>query len=295
MTPKELRDLTRPLVVLYVEDDAMLRASTAKLLGQFFTSIDEAVDGRDGWEQYQNKTYDLIVTDINMPNMNGFDMIKKIRTKTPAQAVIVTSAYNDADFLLGLIDLNVDKFLLKPIDTKKLIDCLIQITFYVQNQKDFYENSIRIAELESEVKALKLQLPQSEEAVKVAVSANKLQPEDLNLLKLLEKKLSKAVYDIQMLGDYPDNLKDNILTALEKYAEVLFTVDNYREIAIQLNKLDQSIESDEEMFQTHINNICELLEDVSSNLTKTRKGGYAEEDSELLIKSMKRIMASLRQ
>ena len=162
----------------------------------------------------------------------------------------------------------------------------INVAFEVANEK--------IDKLEAEVKALKLQLPQSEEAVKSVVTANKLQPEDLALLKLLEKKLSKAVYDIQMLGDYPDHLKDNILTALEKYAEVLFTIDNYREIAIQLNKLDQSIEGDEEMFQSHINAICELLEDVSSNLTKTRKGGYAQEDSEILIKSMKRVMASLR-
>lgn len=294
MTPKELRDLTRPLTVLYVEDDAMLRSATAKLLGQFFTTVDQAVDGQDGWEKYQSKNYDLVITDINMPNMNGFDMIKHIREKTSTQAIIVTSAYNDTDFLLGLIDLNIDKFLLKPIDTKKLIDSLIHAAFYIHNQKGFYENNIRIAELEAEVKSLKLQLPQSEEAIQVILSPSKLQPEDLALLKLLEKKLSKAVYDIQMLGDYPDHLKDSILTALEKYAEVLFTVDNYREIAIQLNKLDQSIEGDEDIFQTKINNICELLEDVSVNLTKTRKGGYAAEDSELLIKSMKRIMASLR-
>lgn len=294
MTAKELRELTKPLVILYVEDDAMLRTATTKLLGQFFDAVDEAVDGRDGWEKYQNRRYDLVITDINMPNMNGFDMIKQIKAKTPSQAIIVTSAYNDTDFLLGLIDLNVDRFLLKPIDTKKLIDSLIYTAFYIQNQKSFYENSIKIAQLEAEVKALKLQLPQSEASIKVALSPSKLQPEDLELLKLLEKKLSKAVYDIQMQGDYPDHLKDNILTALEKYAEVLFTVDNYREIAIQLNKLDQSIEADEEIFQTHINNICGLLEDVSANLTKTRKGGYAKEDSERLIKSMKRIMASLR-
>jgi len=294
MTPKELRELTKTLHVLYVEDDTTLRLSTITLLKQFFASIDEAVDGKDGLDKYNLKQYDLIITDINMPNMNGFEMIKNIKQKDPNQTIIVTSAYNDSDSLLSLIDLDVDKFLLKPVDSKKFIDALIHTAFYIQNQSDYYKNSIRIAELEAEVKSLKQQIPNHEEAKKVATLGDKLSPEDLAILKILEKKLSKAIYDIQMLGDYPDHLKDNILTALEKYAEVLFRVDQHREIAIQLNKLDQSIETDEEIFQNSINKICALLEDVAKNLTQTRKGGYAKEDSETLIKSMKRIMASLR-
>jgi len=294
MTPKELRELTKPLSVLYVEDDDMLRVSTTKLLGQFFGSIEEAVDGRDGLDKFQKNNFDLVISDINMPNMNGFEMIKAIKEIRPNQAIIVTSAYNDSDFLLGLIDLNVDKFLLKPIDTSKLIDCLIHTAFYIQNQKDFYQNSIRIAELEAEVKSLKLRLPDTEEAIQAVQHTDKLSPEDLALLKLLEKKFSKAIYDIQMLGDYPDHLKDNLLTSLEKYAEILFTIENYKEIAISLNKLDQSIESDEELFQVNINGICALLEDVSANLTRTRKGSFYDKDAEVLIKSMKRVMASLR-
>ena len=135
MTPQELKKLTVNLKVLYVEDDKDLRESSTKMFGQFFDAIDTAEDGQVGLNQYKKNTYDLVITDIVMPHMSGVEMIEKIRTLNPNQAIIVTSAHNDANALFNLIDLGVDKFLLKPMDLGQLIDALIKIAFYIKNQQ----------------------------------------------------------------------------------------------------------------------------------------------------------------
>ncbi len=294
MTPKELRNLTKSLKVLYVEDDQPLREATSKMFMQFFGSMDEAEDGEAGWALYQKNDYDIVITDINMPKMNGVEMLKLIKQKYPMQAAIVTSAYNDADSLLSLIDLGVDKFLLKPMDFKKVLDCLVHTALYVQNIKSNFEYANKIAELEAEVLSLKQKLNPHENVPTSTpeTTQQKLSQEDSILLDALEKKLSKAIYDIQMQGDYPDHLKENVLSALDKYAQIIY--EDYQELSIQLNKLDQSIEKDELKFQSDINYHCSMLEDVSSNLKRARKASFNEEHTSQLLKSMKRIMAALR-
>jgi YesN/AraC family two-component response regulator len=295
MTPKELRNLTKTLRVLYVEDDKFLREATTKMFGQFFGTIDQAEDGQEGWEAYQENDYDLVITDINMPNLNGVEMLKLIKKSNPDQAAIVTSAYNDADSLLSLIDIGIDKFLLKPMDITKVIDSLVHTALYIQNVKSNFEAAQRIAQLESEVAKLKKQLSTSttqDRSIQECEASSELSKEENKLLETLETKLSKAIYDIQMQGDYPDHLKENILSSLDKYAEILYKY--HEEVAKQLNKLDQSLEQDETQFQSNLNHHCSMLEDVCENLRTTRKKSFNEASSHQLIKSMKRVMATLR-
>lgn len=299
MTPKELRELSKNLNVLYVEDDIALRVSAKKMFGQFFSHIDEADNGQEAWQMYQKNSYDLIITDINMPIMNGIELIKLIKSKSEYQAIIVTSAYNDADSLLGLIDLGVDKFLLKPMDLTKLIDCLVHTTFYINSQREYKGMASKVSALEAEITMLKEKLYALENGIPSSSDTKTtvehlLAKEDYALLRALEIKLSKAIYDIEMAGDYPDNLKDKILSTLDHYGKILFEYESYHEVAIQLNKLDQSIENDSSFFENNVNKVCSLLEDVVVSLRKARKLAYPDEETKILIKSMMRIMATLR-
>jgi len=291
MTPKELRNLTKTLRVLYVEDDRSLREATTKMFSQFFGTIDEAEDGKAGWEAYQKNRYDLVITDINMPNLNGVEMLKLIKKSNPDQAAIVTSAYNDADSLLGLIDLGIDKFLLKPMDFAKVIDCLVHTALYIQNLKNNFEAIQKIAELEAEVLKLKKELS-GKVNTKQTTKNHSLTSEETSLLEVLEQELSKAIYDIQMQGDFTDIIKEIILSALDRYAQTLYNF--HKDVALQLNKLDQSIEQDEIKFQSDLNHNCSLLEDVVENLRRARQTEFNSASSNQLIKSMKRVIATLR-
>ncbi|HHV15543.1 MAG TPA: response regulator [Gelria sp.] len=114
--PKELREAAQGISVLYVEDDQELRQNTARLLESFFTVVHTAENGFEGLKVFRKSSYDLIITDINMPFMNGVNMVREIKKENPRQIIIVISAHDEARYLLELINLGVEHFVLKPLD-----------------------------------------------------------------------------------------------------------------------------------------------------------------------------------
>ncbi|MDX9744782.1 MAG: response regulator [Arcobacteraceae bacterium] len=120
----EVIKLSKDLTVLYVEDDSFVLEKTSQLLETIFYSVDVATNGEEGMESYQNKKYDLVITDIKMPRKDGRDLIKFIKEINENQPIIVTSAYNDSNRLMELIELGIDSFLLKPISSKTFFKTL---------------------------------------------------------------------------------------------------------------------------------------------------------------------------
>jgi len=124
INPKEIKAAAQGLSILYVEDDHELRQNTTRLLASFFTKIDIAENGLEGLEKYRNASYDLILTDINMPLMNGVKMAGQIKMHNPRQVIIVISAHDESRYLLDLINLGVDYFILKPLDIQQFLTVL---------------------------------------------------------------------------------------------------------------------------------------------------------------------------
>lgn len=113
---------TYPLKLLYVEDDESARESATFLLEDFFESIVMAVDGQDGLEKLSSNEIDLIITDIDMPRLNGLDMIEEIRKEDKDISIIVLSAHMKTEYFLQSIKLNITGYLLKPLDLDSLLD-----------------------------------------------------------------------------------------------------------------------------------------------------------------------------
>ena len=97
--PKELKNIT----ILYVEDDTGIRTQMSQILNKLFKKVYVAVDGGDGIVVYKKHIdeIDVVVTDINMPNINGLDMIKKINTLNKSIATIVTTAHSDSKNMIN--------------------------------------------------------------------------------------------------------------------------------------------------------------------------------------------------
>jgi EAL domain-containing protein (putative c-di-GMP-specific phosphodiesterase class I)/CheY-like chemotaxis protein len=125
---KRLKNIT----VLYCEDEENLRTITSNILNKFIKKLFIANDGVEGLETFNNYAdeIDIIITDISMPNMGGLEMAKEIKKINPDIPVIVTTAFSSSDYLLEAIDINVDKYVLKPIDIKKLIEAINQSLLY---------------------------------------------------------------------------------------------------------------------------------------------------------------------
>lgn len=94
---KDLQKKSKPLHVLYVEDNREVREQTYKMLSNFFDNITTAVDGDEGFETFRNGHFDIVITDINMPNTDGLKMIEKIREIDNDVVCIVVSAHDETD------------------------------------------------------------------------------------------------------------------------------------------------------------------------------------------------------
>lgn len=138
-----LKALTKKLVVLYVEDEEDIRHQMLGMLQILFKEVDVACDGFDGLEMFHKRPYDLIITDIQMPNMNGLDMIEHIRHNNTEIPIIITTAFSDQDYFIRSIDLKIDKYLLKPIEEKRAKAVFSEIAWMIDDRKKAKEYEIR--------------------------------------------------------------------------------------------------------------------------------------------------------
>jgi len=104
------------LIILYVEDDEDIAEEVAEFLQHMVQELYVATNGEEGLRMYYKYHPDIIITDIQMPLMDGLEMIRKIREDDKEIPVLVTSAYDDSEFLVDSINLGVDGYLMKPLD-----------------------------------------------------------------------------------------------------------------------------------------------------------------------------------
>jgi len=122
------------LSILIVEDYQPLRDDLVETFENFFEVVVSATDGVEGilaYESYHhkyNKYFDIVISDIEMPNSDGVDMSYKIREINPNQSIIILSAHSDSDYLLAFINLGVSKFISKPIDKMLLFQELLTLS-----------------------------------------------------------------------------------------------------------------------------------------------------------------------
>lgn len=130
---ERLSQISKDLKVLYVEDDTLVRSKTASLLKSFFDYVDTANDGVEGIEKYEHfyhkhrMFYDIVISDIRMPNIDGIQMCRYILESNPKQQIMITSAYDDSKYLIEFINMGVKKFLHKPFSTQSVIESLLSI------------------------------------------------------------------------------------------------------------------------------------------------------------------------
>ena len=141
---QKFKYLAKNFTVLYVEDDDDLRKSFLGYLSKFFKRVDFAIDGEEGFHKYQLNKYDLVITDVSMPKLNGIDMAKKIKTLNPNQEIVIASAFSDFDTLSEAIKLGIDGYLLKPINYDQMSEILYKVVHKINEfkQNDLYKEHL---------------------------------------------------------------------------------------------------------------------------------------------------------
>lgn len=103
---------------LVVDDSKVIRRVARRILEDLQFSIDEAVDGKDAWEQCQVKMPDMVLLDWNMPVMNGFDFLKLLRRDGgPHQPVVMfCTTENDMAHIKAALEAGANEYIMKPFD-----------------------------------------------------------------------------------------------------------------------------------------------------------------------------------
>ncbi|MBR8461950.1 response regulator transcription factor [Campylobacter sp. faydin G-24] len=143
MTDDTLKILSK-LSVLIVEDDDMALELLIGGLKPYCGAVYGANDGYSGLECFSKVSPDVVMTDIHMPDMNGFEMMKRILALKPHQKIIVFTS-NDTDTnLLKSVEQGAALFLKKPIDIKELRSMIIALTYESDEQMIKISNEISI-------------------------------------------------------------------------------------------------------------------------------------------------------
>lgn len=114
----------KDLTVLCVEDEVGVRKHIVNTLSYYFKNVYEANNGEEGLNSYYDNTPDVILCDIQMPMMDGIEMIKKIREEDTVTPIILLTAFNSEEYLMKLINLHVQHFILKPVNAQNLEEAL---------------------------------------------------------------------------------------------------------------------------------------------------------------------------
>ena len=115
-------DRLKNKTILVVEDEKVIRDNLASMLSIFFKKVYTAINGEDGLDQYELHLPDIIITDLKMPHMDGYEMLKEINKKSDDVYTIIVSAHTDTDLLINAIHTEVDRYIIKPITEDALFE-----------------------------------------------------------------------------------------------------------------------------------------------------------------------------
>ena len=160
--PEEVAEIHKKAEVLVVDDSRMMRAGLTRSLKQLgFTNISEAVDGRDAIEKLLEKPYDIMLLDMEMPEMNGMEVLAAMRLepKIGGVPVIVISGAEQLELAVQCIEAGAEDYLSKP-PNPTLLRARVMTSLEKKRLLDL--DRLRFAQLQAEKELVELEKEKSE-------------------------------------------------------------------------------------------------------------------------------------
>jgi two-component system copper resistance phosphate regulon response regulator CusR len=133
--------------ILVVEDEPKLASFVKKGLEEQSCEVDVAFDGQIGRTMALNNSYDVIVMDVNLPKMNGFDVVQSIRQEKNRTPVLMLTAMGSVDNKLTGFEAGADDYLVKPFEFRELMARLRALTKR-NSEGSMQANVLKVADLE---------------------------------------------------------------------------------------------------------------------------------------------------
>ena len=287
----------KEIKILYVEDEAGIRENTKRPLSYMCDQLIIASDGKEGLEMYKLHNPDIVVSDIKMPNMTGIDMAKEIKKINQDQHIVFTTAHSENSFFMDAIEMQVDGYILKPIDYELLENKIHNIIKQIHLKNDYLiqQEQIKQQELEMLTQSKNAQMGEmigniahqwrqplsviSTAATGIQIKKELGYIEEEEEMKLLESINTNAQFLSQTIDTFRDYIKE------EKELHEVVIQDR---INIALKIIDAAIENSSITLINNANNhspvkltlIVGELSQVIINLINNAKDILVEKDIE---------------
>lgn len=138
---KLIKEVSSTMSVLYAEDDRDIAKTIINYLSKLFNEVVYAENGVEALTLYKQNSFDVVITDVNMPEMTGLELTEEIKKINNEQNVIIVSAYSDPENFMSSIKLGVDGYIIKPVNYNEMNELLYKVCSKI---KKFYENDINV-------------------------------------------------------------------------------------------------------------------------------------------------------
>lgn len=226
------------LRVLYVEDDEATREAFTRFLKQRAGKLFSAASGEEGLQKFHELRPNLLIIDLIMPGMSGLDMIGEIRKTDKDCRILITSTVSELSTVLEAVDLGIDHYIIKPIDTEDLVTKMAGIAQVIRSMED-KDRSIDLARLKNSgvaedtirrefLKLMKTCSGKGPQDVKVLLFENKVEITAFDAVTAMEKIIAANRKNISMVeqfrrlfyGEISQKLEECVKQATGYQAEV---------------------------------------------------------------------------
>ncbi|MCY7134424.1 response regulator [Streptococcus gordonii] len=188
--------------IMIVEDEYLVRQGIASLVDyeQFgMQVIAQAENGIEAWQKFQENPADILLTDINMPQMNGIELAKLVRDQAPKCHIVFLTGYDDFDYARTAIKLGADDYLLKPFSKTDVEEMLakVQTKLDKERKKAQIQNLVDHGQRSEMEEAIHERLADSELSLKSLACQLGFSPSYLSVLIKKELGLPFQDYLIQ--------------------------------------------------------------------------------------------------
>ena len=183
--------------ILIVEDEELERTSMKIFLEENLLDVEivgEAKSGFEAVEMIDSKDINLMLVDINIPGMDGMEVIKYARKKLPKAVIIITTAYDDFNIAHRAIKLKVDDFLLKPIRKEVLLESVKSFASRLGEGRQTGKSNKLLSKFEMELK--KCSYKASVDILREYIDQLYLEEHDVNIISKRLQEVAKAVVRI---------------------------------------------------------------------------------------------------
>lgn len=236
----------RRFKILFIDDEEVIRESFLKLVDWEKYQFDVAgvfKNGEDAWKYLQGNPVDIIITDINMPFMDGISLLEVIRRECPKTRVLLLTGYEYFEYAQKAVQYRAFDFLLKPVTTKRLLQAVMDAAFDIEKEEASEEAVGKSLELSRSNfvcqifygKIEKTQIKKTAESLKIPTESRSF----LVMLTAVDPTEGKQLPDGE-LGELKRKLQQSIMRQkeeTERECEVKFQLYFARNIGIHIEML----------------------------------------------------------